>query len=63
VEGVTRDFDDHRKRALSPSPTNRSNGDFTAGTDLIIPDIHLQWNRADRIIQQENCDRVWLAAG
>jgi hypothetical protein len=30
------------------------------GTDLIIPDIHLQWNRADRIIQHEKCDRVWL---
>jgi hypothetical protein len=41
-------------------PTDRAGGETAGGTDLIIPDIHLRWNVADRIIQQENCDRVWL---
>ncbi len=48
------------KSYASLNPANRSGGETAGGTDLIIPDIHLQWNRADRIIQQENCDRVWL---
>jgi hypothetical protein len=33
---------------------------LSAGTDLIVPDIHLQWECADRIIQHESWDRIWL---
>ena len=46
--------------SLNVNPPDFSGGEPADGTDLIIPDIHLQWNRADRIIQRENCDRVWL---
>ncbi len=46
--------------STSLNPANRSGGETAGGADLIIPDIHLQWNRADRIIQRENCDRIWL---
>ena len=32
----------------------------SGGSELILPDIHLHWKLADRIIQHESRDRVWL---
>lgn len=46
--------------SFSLDPVERTGGETAGRTDLIIPDIHLQWTVADRIIQQEKCDRVWL---
>jgi len=46
--------------SVSLNPEDRTGGKTGDGTELIIPDIHLQWHVADLIIEQEKCDRVWL---